>query len=267
MLNVKSCKWLATVLLATILTLGSSSAGAIVLLDQIYEDTRTGSGGSSQTDGNFRRAQTFTVGLDGVLVYVDMMGRPGTTMRILTTIEGVPTSTELASTSTFTTLQDGWIRWDFSTSGLVVTQGEVLAMEMISGDWDGHHTGGYAGGADYFLNLWAGVRDFTRTSFDWFFRTFVDSIDVDVAIQSLLDLLEALVADGTLTPGQANGLRRPLLNAQRSLDNGQTAPACSQVQDFIDEVNQKVADGALPQEQADVMIDLAIAMQVDLQCF
>jgi polyhydroxyalkanoate synthesis regulator phasin len=90
--------------------------------------------------------------------------------------------------------------------------------------------------------------------------------DVASLIESLLDLLDELVANGTLKAGQANGLRQPLLNAQQSFDQGQIAPACSQVQDFIDAVNQKVADGALPQADADGLIALATALQVALAC-
>lgn len=49
-------------------------------------------------------------------------------------------------------------------------------MDMLFGEWVGHGPGGYAAGADYFLNVSAGFPNFTRNfqgDPDWFFRTFV----------------------------------------------------------------------------------------------
>jgi hypothetical protein len=49
-------------------------------------------------------------------------------------------------------------------------------MDMLEGLWFGHLPGGYAGGADYFLNVPAGFPNFTlnRDHLDSFIRTFVD---------------------------------------------------------------------------------------------
>ena len=71
---------------------------------------------------------------------------------------------------------------------------------------------------------------------------------------------------GSLKRGQANGLIRPLRNALRSLGKGHIAAACSQLQDFIVEVNQKVVDGALGQADADLLIAAASGIRSDLGC-
>jgi hypothetical protein len=175
--KVRSYHALAGGLLAVLLAMGASNVGATPMLDQIYFDPKTNifSSGSS-ADNNFRRAQTFTVDLAGVLDHVDMRGAAGSSMRILATTGGVPTFTVLASTRFRLTTGDGWISWDLSSSGLSVVPGEVLAMDMLGGSWFGHVPGGYAGGADYFLNVLSGFPNFTlnRDHPDSFIRTFVD---------------------------------------------------------------------------------------------
>jgi len=92
------------------------------------------------------------------------------------------------------------------------------------------------------------------------------SRDTKEAITSLLDSIDQLVSDGTLKTGQSKGLWKPLENALRSLDKGKINSACNQLQDFIDKANQKVADGALPQADADIMIDLATDLRTELGC-
>jgi uncharacterized repeat protein (TIGR01451 family) len=86
------------------------------------------------------------------------------------------------------------------------------------------------------------------------------------AIQDLGDDVDALVGLGSLKVGQANGLTRPLRNAIRSLQKGKTQAACSQLQDFINEVNQKVADGVLTQAEGDALIASANAIRSAVEC-
>ena len=98
-----------------------------------------------------------------------------------------------------------------------------------------------------------------------------DDADVTVNTQEeeigdLLDALQMLVDDGILTAGQANGLFRPLRNALRSLDNGMTTPACSQLQDFIDEVNAKMPT-PLDAATAAPLVASAEAIRTSLGCF
>ncbi len=184
--NVRLCGALTTGLAAVVLAIEAPNAGATPVLDQMYFDSDTQdliAGYGSSPDNSFRRAQTFTVGLDGTLDHVEMRGAAGAAMRILATTEGVPTFNVLASTGSFVTTGDGWISWDLSGSGLAVRAGEVLAMDMLGtapnscywlGDWPGE---GYAGGADYFLNVAYGFPGFTLNTqepHDWFIRTYVE---------------------------------------------------------------------------------------------
>ena len=85
-------------------------------------------------------------------------------------------------------------------------------------------------------------------------------------IDSLITMIEDLVEDGTLKPGQANGLSRPLKNALRSLARGKIAPACSQLYDFEVEVYEKVLDGVLTIEEGNDLVDTAESIRLDLGC-
>jgi hypothetical protein len=168
-------------------TMGSSTVWATPVLDQIYFDPVVNFSGSPSTNGGsgtpgFRRAQTFTVGIGGLLNSVDNMTMffpSGGSMRILATIGGAPTFTVLAtSIRLFHSADFLWNIWDFSSSGLFVTPGEVLAMDMLALEdelWLGHQPGGYNGGADYFANPIFGFPNFTPnpSGADSFFRTFV----------------------------------------------------------------------------------------------
>ena len=81
--------------------------------------------------------------------------------------------------------------------------------------------------------------DNVRAGAAYIFDITVDDGGPVTAIEALLGELSALVSDGQLKNGQANGLSRPLENAIRSLEEGKTAAACSQLQDFINEVYAK----------------------------
>jgi hypothetical protein len=83
------------------------------------------------------------------------------------------------------------------------------------------------------------ANDATATTSD---STSVTIYSPEQAILNLFEEIGALEADGTLNKGQANGLRKPLENALRSLDKGNTAAACTQLADFIAEVEAKTPD-------------------------
>jgi parallel beta-helix repeat protein len=85
-------------------------------------------------------------------------------------------------------------------------------------------------------------------------------------IEALGFAVQDLVDRGFLKKGQAKGLIQPLNNAYRSLERGGIEDACNQLQDFIDEVSQKVVDGALGQPDADVLIAAANVIRSDLDC-
>ena len=94
------------------------------------------------------------------------------------------------------------------------------------------------------------------------------SVTVITQAQGIADLdakLDALVSDGILKEGQANGLSKPLNNALKSLGKGKTADACNQLQDFIDEVYAKTPT-PLDAGNANELIDDAHALRASLGC-
>jgi hypothetical protein len=94
--------------------------------------------------------------------------------------------------------------------------------------------------------------DFASTRVEWDCSSFIVS-SVSQCIRDVQDLVD----EGALEPGQANGLIRPLENAIRSLEKGKANAACSQLQDFVDEVNDKINDDALSLEEGQSLIDAA----------
>ena len=88
----------------------------------------------------------------------------------------------------------------------------------------------------------------------------------DEQIESLETSVQDLVASGSLKPGQANGLIRPLQNALRSLAKGNLAPACSQLNDFQVKVTQKILEGALTPGAGVALIDAATSIRTALGC-
>jgi hypothetical protein len=85
------------------------------------------------------------------------------------------------------------------------------------------------------------------------------------AIGDLQADIQVLVDDGVLKPGQANGLTQPLDNAIRSLDKGNTADACNQLQDFIVKVNEKTPDPLDAATAADLIAE-ADAIRAAIGC-
>ena len=85
-------------------------------------------------------------------------------------------------------------------------------------------------------------------------------------IDSLMASIDDLVAEGSLRPGQASGLTRPLRNALRSLEGEHLASACSQLDEFQIEVSRKVVDGALTAEEGTVLISAAASIRRGLGC-
>jgi hypothetical protein len=86
--------------------------------------------------------------------------------------------------------------------------------------------------------------------------------------QGIIDLqgdLQTLVNEGVLKPGQANGLTHPLDNAEQSLDDGRPEDACNQLDDFIDEVNDKTPEPLDADTAAGLIVD-AEAIQSSIGC-
>jgi len=86
----------------------------------------------------------------------------------------------------------------------------------------------------------------------------------------LIDALETsiqdLVAAGSLTPNQADALKRPLLNAERSLAGGQPRLACFQVFQFQVAVTRLILFRALTLRQGVALIEAASDIRTALGC-
>jgi hypothetical protein len=163
-------------------------AGATVVLDQVSLET-PGFNGFISDGAGFGRAQTFTVGIAGLLdsvevtmlpVFVAGPGDNPTTLRILATSGGVPVggsggSTVLATSSSVIG-SGGAFTFDLSAAALAVDVGDVLAIEILGGGWSwAEGANSYAGGGDYFFNG-SSTPDWTANDgIDNAFRTFVEN--------------------------------------------------------------------------------------------
>jgi hypothetical protein len=150
---------------------------AATVLDQSFTITDgtnvTFSGGAS---AGFRSAETFTVGIAGTLSHVNIFTSGladgvdiFTGFNILSATGGVPT-TSVVGTGTFQSQHSGIASF---TTSLAVTVGEVLAIEptilpgstAIFQGWrvDTGTTPPYARGADFVVNPFVGINDFTNS--------------------------------------------------------------------------------------------------------
>jgi len=172
-------------LLATLL--GTPAAHAVSTLDQAFEGTPTLGGGN----GALYRAQTFTVGLSGLLtrfeVFMGSSGGGTSDFEIWSTVGGEPAAipgTALAMATVAFGAGDAFVGADISGFGLNVTAGDVLALVQIGGSSTGDGLllgagpGSYAGGGAFTTltadpnGAWqAGIFE---AADDYFFRTFVD---------------------------------------------------------------------------------------------
>ena len=128
----------------------------------------------------FRRAQTFTVGVEGNLIQVDIELRDaGATtfvgLNVLATVNGVPTDTVVA-TGSFLYEAGGFAV--FGIAPLFVSVGDVFAIEPLAAteqgalNWVGEPSDVYGGGADFYINT-AYAPDFQPSGYDMHFRTWV----------------------------------------------------------------------------------------------
>lgn len=187
------------------LALSSSRAAAAPILDQVYAP---GTYNSYVVVNALTRAQTFTVGISGMLSRVEVGLETGgssypsaeRTFQIVSTVDGTPVYGE-GVLAEFTILlpgsgpeHAGFYGADLSGFGLMVTAGDVLAIVDAGGAlgdlghwWTGTFSVGdpYARGAAYTTRF---VRDVPGTTllpfdpegdlqYDLAFRTWVDDAD------------------------------------------------------------------------------------------
>jgi hypothetical protein len=167
----------ALLALSLLLAVARPAAGAPIL-DQQAEVGQSAAFGLSE----LTRAQTFTVGVDGVLHSVELLLRDSATrtFEIHATTGGVPVlgSTPLASVSVaFAAGLASWITIDFSSFAIPVSVGDVLAIVQpaalpVGGFWWAGESG-YAGGTLYSTNDLSPGAYVAFPSFDFNFRTYV----------------------------------------------------------------------------------------------
>jgi hypothetical protein len=126
---------------------------------------------------NFRRAMSFTAGLDGLLVRVEVrtISTPttGSTLALLPTTGGVPDSAPVAIGAYAGTVGDV-STYDFA--GFAQSAGQVLAIELVDSGTSWLSTGDdYAGGEEFSWFPPAGQTGFTPSGLDLFFRSFVEA--------------------------------------------------------------------------------------------
>ena len=164
---------------AAALMLVTTGAKAIPVLDQ--ENTGTAIDmvdGSSGTDRG--RAQTFTVGVNGVLSTIEFLTGTGFSDRldILSTFEGVPFGGGPLTPTVLGTVQTGvkqgnWLSYDVSALNISVTAGDVLAFKIWAGS--AFNSGAYTGGGAYFFVTLPGVNTWLSSGdSDLIFRTYVE---------------------------------------------------------------------------------------------
>jgi PEP-CTERM motif len=190
-------RWISRLTAATLFTI-AASASAGVVLDQ--ENTAYAYNiDTGLTATTAWRAQTFTVGISGKLVRIEVdiylrTPAPGLIqLELLSTLNGVPTSVALGSASVLSSSvgygvpnpPDGhsFVMFDLTAFDIDVTDGDVMGIALKSstdqlvGGWMGGSTG-YAGGAFYYnyptnSNGW--VPNLPIEESDLYFRTYVDT--------------------------------------------------------------------------------------------
>ncbi len=145
--------------------------------------------------------------------------------------------------------------WDLDFDGVTFVPSETgatVTLETTAGDAGRVFTVALRVASD------AGVSDVATAS--------VMVISPLAAVLGLREAVRDLGLTGVLEPGQTTGLIRTLDTVRRSLRRGLVAPACSQLQDFIDGVDDLVADGALPAEDGDALLVDAAAVRSAIGC-
>ena len=95
--------------------------------------------------------------------------------------------------------------------------------------------------------------------------TFVPEPEVD-PIESLIEQIEALVAAGSLTQSQGDGLLDKIQQISVKVEAGQTAAACNQLSSFINQVSGFISNGTLTPAQGQPLIDTANELKSNLGC-
>lgn len=183
--------WTTSAAVLALVLCGIRHAAAVPILDQSFvpQDPHSffGTGGT-----NLNSAQTFTVGITGMLSQVDVLveknGPDELRLDVRPTVDGLPIEDDNAAlasvTVPFATIPSprAFLSFDVSSFGVRVSQGELLAI-VLTGNarWYGvtpelGPDDPYLGGAAYFRGLPGAFFPPFDGRADLGFRTFVDAI-------------------------------------------------------------------------------------------
>ena len=145
---MKILTWFAPALLWAVASLAPTTLEAAPIVDQSYDAVADGSSGGINVESDQQLAQTFTVGVTGTLVTVEVQARVSTVfppggdllLDIRPTVDGVPVeddSLALASVAVpvadvppFVPWTGNFVSVDLSPFSVHVTAGEVLAIVL-----------------------------------------------------------------------------------------------------------------------------------------
>lgn len=174
----------------------AASASAVPILDQSHVPAATTS--SSAVNSAIVQAQTFNVGLSGILARIDIAGSGGgggLMMDIRGTSGGLPNGSDVRQTVSVGALSSGYTSIALSTS---VTAGELLAAVFyFSGSGSASLFGVASSVADPYAGggLWT-MGNASINSGGWYPNGNSGSSDFDLAFQTWID-------DGTSVPTPA----------------------------------------------------------------
>lgn len=169
---------------------------ATPIVDQSFDAVGAGAFSGVGITSDQIAAQTFSVGMDGLLDQIDLQLRQSNqpdedvTLSILTTSAGSPTANNLGSVNIsqsdipeFSFINSDFISIDVSGLGIFVTAGDILAIELATTATSGHYTwmdvlsGNPYPGGEVFAQL-APSTDWIATPWDAGFQTWVNSSPV-----------------------------------------------------------------------------------------
>lgn len=163
-----------------------------------YDQSFAGPYDVANVNGLLYRAQTFTVGVSGLLTRfeVAMSGSGASLFEVWSAPSGVPQAipgTPLASATVFFN-GTGFVGTEISSFGLNVTAGEILALVQVGnsstgfGSWQGTFAGGYLGGSFFSTVSTMPGGAWNDLEQDGGFRTFVDAAVPEPSILALVGL-------------------------------------------------------------------------------